>query len=101
WFSSDAQYLTERLSRPHSNSFIYQFTVDDPKVLTHPWTSAPNHYSVAQEPMIEYYCTNNKDYDLQNAKGPKYSAASGLDERYFDEQEYEQLKQQFPEIANK
>jgi hypothetical protein len=59
--------------------------------------SAPNHYSVAQEPMTEYYCTNNKDYDLQNPSGPKYISASGLDERYFNEEEYEQLKQQFPE----
>ena len=101
WFPSDVVHLTERLNRPDSNSFIYQFTVDDPKVLTHPWTSAPNHYSVAQDPLIEYYCTNNKDYDLQNAKGPKYIAAGGLDATNFHEQEYEQLRQQFPEIANK
>ena len=101
WFPSDVAHLTERLSRPNLNSLIYQYTVDDPKVLNHPWVSAPNHFSVAREPMTEYYCTNNKDYDLQNPTGPKYISASGLDERYFDEEEYEQLKRQFPEPVDK
>jgi hypothetical protein len=97
WFPSDVAHVIERLSRPDSNNLIYQYSVEDPKVLNRPWVSAPNHYSVAQEPMTEYYCTNNKDYDLQNPSGPKYISASGLDERYFNEEEYEQLKQQFPE----
>ena len=97
WFASDVLHITERLSRPDSNSFIYQYTVDDPKVLTRPWVSVPNHFSASREPMIEYYCTNNKDYALQNPGGPKYISASGLDERYFDDQEYQELKKQFPE----
>jgi hypothetical protein len=101
WFPSDVVHITERLSRPDSNHLVYQYTVEDPKVLRHPWISAPNHYSVAKEPLMEYYCTNNQDYNLQNPQGPRYISASGLDERYFDEQEYEQLKKQFPETGNK
>lgn len=100
WFPSDVARLTERLSRPDSNSLVYQYTVDDPKVLNHPWVSAPNHFSVALEPMTEYYCTNNKDYAIENPTGPRYISAGGLDERYFDQEEYEQLKKQFPEPAS-
>jgi hypothetical protein len=101
WFPSDVAHITERLTRPDSNNFVYQYTVDDPKVLTRPWVSVPNHFSASREPMIEYYCTNNADYKLQNPTGPKYISASGLDERYFDEEEYEQLKREFPEPGAK
>jgi hypothetical protein len=71
---------------------MYQVTVDDPKILTKPWKSAPNHYSIGQVPMGEYYCTNNQDDKVLNPEGlAKYISASGLDERYFDEQEYQEL----------
>jgi hypothetical protein len=65
--------------------------VHDPKVLTKPWTSAPNHYSIGQVPMGEYYCTDNQDSKVLNPNGVSYISASGLDERYFDEDEYQEL----------
>lgn len=94
WFPSDVMHLTERLRRPDSNTLLYQVTVDDPKVLTKPWTSAPNHYTIGQQPLDEYYCTNNQDVKDLNPDGLKYISPSGLDERYFDEQEYQELKKQ-------
>ncbi len=94
WFPSDVMHLTERFSRPDSNTFLYQVTVDDPKVLTKPWTSAVNHYTIGQSPLSEYYCTNNQDIDQLNPNGIKYISPSGLDERYFDEAEYQELLKQ-------
>ena len=99
WFISDAMHLVERHSRPDFKTYIYQVTIDDPKVLTHPWTSAPWRYTLTDLPLIEWYCTNNQDFQVQNPTGPKYISATGLDERYFDEQEYEQMKQQYPEAT--
>jgi hypothetical protein len=91
WFPSDVMHVTERMWRPDSNTWMYQVTVDDPKVLTKPWTSAPNRYSIGQVPMGEYYCTNNQDFKIMNPNGPQYISPSGLDERYFDEDEYQEL----------
>jgi hypothetical protein len=94
WFPSDVMHVTERFWRPDTNTLMYQVTVDDPKVLTKPWTSAPNHYSIGQVPMGEYYCTNNQDDKVLNPEGIKYISPSGLDERYFDEDEYQELLKQ-------
>ena len=94
WFPSDVMHLTERFSRPDSNTFLYQVTVDDPKVLTKPWTSAVNHYTIGTTPLSEYYCTNNQDIDQLNPGGIKYISPTGLDERYFDEAEYQELLKQ-------
>ena len=38
-----------------------QITVDDPKVLTRPWTSAPRNWTLTSESINEYYCTDNPD----------------------------------------
>lgn len=94
WFPSDVMHVIERFSRPDSNTLLYQVTVEDPKILTKPWTLAPNHYSIGQVPRGEYYCSNNKDVDQFNAAGAKYISPTGLDERYFDEQEYQELKKE-------
>jgi hypothetical protein len=92
WFPSDVMHVTERIWRPDSNTMMYQVTVEDPKVLTKPWKSAPNHYTIGQVPMGEYYCTNNQDDKVLNPDGvAKYITAAGLDERYFDEDEYQEL----------
>ena len=40
WFHSDELHVIERLRRPSMNYLEYQFTIEDPKVLTKPWTSA-------------------------------------------------------------
>ena len=65
WIHSDQQHVVERFSRPSRNYLIYQVTVEDPKVLTKPWVSAPHKYSlsVSGEPLNEWYCGINPDGD--------------------------------------
>jgi len=61
WFHSDQEHVIERLTRPSENYLIYQVTIEDPKVLTKPWTSAPRQWSLGHEDLEEYYCTNNQE----------------------------------------
>lgn len=63
WFHSDQEHVVERLTRPSKNYLYYQVTIDDPKVLTKPWTSAPHAYTLGHEPLQEYYCTNNHELE--------------------------------------
>jgi hypothetical protein len=53
---SDQERVIERFTRPSMNYLIYQVTIEDPKVLTKPWTSAPHRYSLSHEEMLEWYC---------------------------------------------
>jgi len=52
YFHSDAMHVTERLWRDGEN-LIYQVTVDDPKVLTAPWTMAARVVKPSTEPLEE------------------------------------------------
>jgi hypothetical protein len=52
YFHSDAMHVTERLWRDGAN-LVYQVTVDDPKVLTAPWTMAPRVVKPSTEPIEE------------------------------------------------
>ena len=52
YFHSDAMRVTERLWRNGPN-LVYQVTVDDPKVLTAPWTMAPRVVKPSIEPLEE------------------------------------------------
>jgi hypothetical protein len=61
WTHSDELHVTERLRRPSLNYLEYQFTIDDPKVLTKPWTSGWRTFSLGKEDLIENYCTNNQN----------------------------------------
>ena len=63
WFHSDELKVTERYSRPSMNYLIVEITVDDPKVLTKPWTSAPRRWTLGNGEVYEFYCTNNKELD--------------------------------------
>jgi len=63
WFHSDQEHVIERLTRPSENSLIYQVTIEDPKVLTGPWTSAPHEWTLHHEDLEEYYCTNNHELE--------------------------------------
>jgi hypothetical protein len=65
WFHSDQQHVVERFTRTSRNYLIYQVTVEDPKVLTKPWVSAPHKFSlsVSNEPLNEWYCGINPDGD--------------------------------------
>ena len=96
WFPSDVVHYVERYSRPNLNTFIYQVTIDDRKILTKPWVSVPRRFTWAgpNKRLYERFCTNNQDYVQMNAAAAKKLTAFGNDERYFDEQEYEQLSKQ-------
>ena len=68
--------VIERLRRPSMNYLEYQFTVEDPKVLTKPWTSAWRTYSLSvnDEDLTENFCTNNENVEqflklLEQEKG--------------------------------
>jgi hypothetical protein len=61
WFHSDQLHVIERLRRPSKNYLEYQYTVEDPKVLSKPWTSAWRTYSLGSEDLTENFCTNNEN----------------------------------------
>ena len=61
WFHSDELRVIERITRPSMNYIVVQITVDDPKVLTKPWTSAPRHWTLVNEDIGEFYCISNPD----------------------------------------
>jgi hypothetical protein len=63
WFHSDQEHVIERITRPSMNYLYYQVTIEDPKVLTKPWTSAPRVWTLGHEPLQEYYCTNNQEIE--------------------------------------
>jgi hypothetical protein len=64
WFHSDALRVTERITRPSRNYLQVQITVDDPKVLERPWTSAPRNWTLVEgEDVKEFYCTSNPDIE--------------------------------------
>jgi len=67
WFHSDQEHIVERISRPSMNYLTYQVTIEDPKVLTKPWTSAPRMWSLGHEALQEYYCTNNREEEALKA----------------------------------
>jgi hypothetical protein len=79
WFHSDQEHVIERLTRPDINYLDYQVTIEDPKVLTRPWTSAVRHLSLGHEPLLEYYCTHNEEVseykalDEQQKKAHQFS----------------------------
>jgi hypothetical protein len=52
YFHSDAMHVTERFWRDGAN-LVYQVTVDDPKVLTAPWTMAPRVVKPSTEALEE------------------------------------------------
>lgn len=69
WFHSDQLHVIERYTRPSKNYLVVQITVEDPKVLTKPWTSAPRRWSLGNEDQQEYFCTGNQEIgQLQQLK---------------------------------
>ena len=63
WYHSDQLRVIERLRRPSRNYLEYQYTIEDPEVLTKPWTSAWRTYSLGNEDLTENFCTNNENVD--------------------------------------
>jgi hypothetical protein len=74
WFHSDQEHVVERISRPSMNYLVYQVTIEDPKVLSKPWTSAPRVWTLGQEDLLEYFCTNNQDVEQYKALKSKEPA---------------------------
>jgi hypothetical protein len=52
YFHSDAMRVIERLTR-QGDAILYEVTVDDPKVLTQPWTMNPRRLQLADEQLDE------------------------------------------------
>jgi hypothetical protein len=73
WFHSDQEHVIERIARPSMNYLSVQVTIEDPKVLTKPWTSAPRVWTLGHEDLLEYYCTNNQEVDQYKALKEKES----------------------------
>jgi len=63
WMHSDQLHVIERLRRPSKNYLYYQYTIEDPKVLTKPWTSAWETLSLGNEDLTENFCTRNENVD--------------------------------------
>jgi len=75
WFHSDQEHVIERFTRPDLNHLFVQVTIEDPKVLTKPWTSAPRMWTLGHEKLQEYFCTNNQEVDQLTKLKQKESAA--------------------------
>jgi hypothetical protein len=69
-FHSEQEHVIERYSRPSKNYLVYQYTVEDPKVLTKSWVSAPRRLSlsVTNEPLDEWYCGVQPNEALESLK---------------------------------
>ena len=76
WFHSDQEHVIERITRPSMNYLVVQVTIEDTKVLSKPWTSAPRVWTLGHEDLLEYYCTNNQDVDHHKAPTRKESEAN-------------------------
>ena len=67
--------MIERISRPSVNYLIDPVTIEDPKVLTKPWTSAPGKWSLSHEELQEYYCTEN--YEIEELRKIREKESQG------------------------
>jgi hypothetical protein len=77
WFHSDQEHVIERVSRPSMNYLVIQITIEDPKVLTKPWTSAPRRWTLGREDLQEYFCKNNEELQEYNILNEQQKAAQG------------------------
>jgi hypothetical protein len=73
WFHSDQEHVIERVTRPSKNYLNVVVTIEDPKVLAKPWTSAPRVWTLGHEDLLEYYCTNNQEVEQYKALKDKES----------------------------
>jgi hypothetical protein len=67
---SDALHIFERYRRPDFGHLEIQFTIDDPKVYTKPWTIKVNSHLVPDTELLEYICNENEK-DLKHITGVK------------------------------
>jgi hypothetical protein len=96
WFPSDQFHATERFTRPNATTLVYQVTIEDPKVLTKPWISVPRTFTFAPgKRLYEGYCIHNYDFEELNPGAKIPHTSEGNDERFFDQREYERLRQKY------
>jgi hypothetical protein len=62
-FHSEELHVIERYTRPSMNYLIVEITINDPKVLAKPWTSAPRRWTLGDGEVYEFYCTNNQELE--------------------------------------
>lgn len=79
WFHSDQEHVIERITRPSMNYLNVVVTIEDPKVLAKPWTSAPRVWTLGHEDLLEYYCTNNQEVEQYKALKDKESGGNQKD----------------------
>jgi hypothetical protein len=65
---SDALHIIERYRRRDFGHLEIQFTIDDPKVYTKPWTIKVNSHLVPDTELLEYICNENEK-DLKHMVG--------------------------------
>jgi hypothetical protein len=63
WVHGPGAHVIERLRRPSYNYLEWQFTVEDPDVLSEPWTSNWRTHSLGSEDLNENYCLQNENVD--------------------------------------
>jgi hypothetical protein len=56
---SDAMHLTERLHRVDHDTLVDEYTIDDPKAYTRPWTATRTFKLKPEWQIKEYVCTEN------------------------------------------
>ena len=84
FFHSENMKVYERFTRK-GDEMLYEVTVEDPDVLTKPWTSSWRTYSLGNEDLTENFCVRNENYDelvkLRNlekaGKAPKRTGETG------------------------
>ena len=60
---SDALVITERIRRPDYGHMSIEFTFDDPKMYTKPWTVTIPFELMPDTELLEYVCENEKDME--------------------------------------
>ena len=78
--SGERLHLVERFTRADANTLRYEFTVDDPKMYSKPWTNSrpmtPLKIIPGLPPLIEYNCDeNNRDVKHLISKKPALEPA--------------------------
>jgi len=72
-FHSDALHVVERYHRVDANTLEIEATVEDPKVLTAPWTAPKATLKLAPlDTLLSLNCaTDQTDAQIQSASQPK------------------------------
>ena len=65
---SDALHIIERFRRPDFGHLQIEYTIDDAKIYTKPWTIKQNHHLTPDTELLEYFCNEN-ERDLKHMVG--------------------------------